>query len=162
MPASDSSGRPEQNRLLLALPRADYERLQADLRDVFLPHGHVLFEPRERITHVYFPQHCVVSLLTPIADEPGVEVAIVGNEGMVGLNVFLGSDTATMRAIAQIPDDARRLTVEAFRRSMARGTEFRRIMLQYTDAMLRQLARCAACNQSHRVEQRCVARVQLA
>jgi CRP-like cAMP-binding protein len=155
MPASDSSVRPAQNRLVLALPQADDKRLQAEPRDVFRPHGQVLFEPRERITHVYFPQHCVVSLLTPIADEPGVEVAIVGNEGMVGLSVFLGSDVATMQAIAQIPDGARSLTVEAFRQSIARGTAFRRIMLQYTDAMVRQLARCAACNQRHRVEQRC-------
>jgi CRP-like cAMP-binding protein len=155
MPASDSFRRPEKNQLLKALPQADYERLETDLREVFLSHGRVLFEPSERITHVYFPQHSVVSLLTPIAEEPGVEVAIVGNEGMVGLSVFLGSDIATMQAIAQIPDGARSLTVEAFRQSIARGTAFRRIMLRYTEAMVRQLARCSACNQRHRAEQRC-------
>jgi CRP-like cAMP-binding protein len=155
MPASDSFRRPEKNQLLKALPQADYERLETDLREVFRSHGRVLFEPSERITHVYVPQHSVVSLLTPIAEEPGVEVAIVGNEGMVGLSVFLGSDIATMQAIAQIPDGARSLTVEAFRQSIARGTAFRRIMLRYTEAMVRQLARCSACNQRHRAEQRC-------
>jgi hypothetical protein len=67
MPASDSSVRPAQNRLVLALPQADDKRLQAEPQDVFRPHGQVLFEPRERITHVYFPQHCVVPLLTRVA-----------------------------------------------------------------------------------------------
>jgi CRP-like cAMP-binding protein len=155
MPVSDRRRRPEQNQLLRALPRIEYQRLLPELRDVSLPHGRVLFEPRARITHVYVPQHCVVSLLAPIAGEPGVEAAIVGNEGMVGLSIFLGADTSTMQAIAQIPDDARRLTVQAFRHALTRGTALRRIMLRYTDTVLSQIAQCAACNQRHRVEQRC-------
>jgi CRP-like cAMP-binding protein len=152
---SDAPRRLEQNQLLLALPRADYKLLLGDLQDVALPHGHVLFEARERISHVYFPQRCVISLVAPIDGEKGVEVAIVGNEGMVGLSTFLGVDTASIQAVSQVPDAARRLTVAAFRRALARGTAMRRIMLRYTDAMLSQIAQCAACNQRHRVVQRC-------
>jgi len=145
----------EQNQLLLALPRADYKELQKDLQDVTLPQGRVLFESRKRITHVYFPQQCVISLVAPIDGEKGVEVAIVGNEGMAGLSVFLGVDTASIQAVIQIPDAAKRLTVAAFRRALARGTAMRRLMLRYSDAMLSQLAQCSACNQRHRVVQRC-------
>ncbi len=155
MPTSDAPRRLELNQLLLALPRADYKELQKDLQDVTLPRGRVLFESRERITHVYFPQQCVISLVAPIDGERGVEVAIVGNEGMAGLSVFLGVDTASIQAVIQIPDAARRLTVAAFRRALARGTAMRRIMLRYTDSMLSQIAQCAACNQRHRVVQRC-------
>ena len=155
MPTSGAPRREERNQLLLALPRADYELLRPDLRDISLPHGEVLFEPQQRITHVYFPQHCVVSLLTPIAGESSVEVAIVGNEGMVGVGIFLGTGTSSMRAVSQVPDDARRLTVAAFRRALARGPALRRIMLRYTDTVVSQISQCAACNQRHCVEQRC-------
>lgn len=155
MSAITISRRLEQNQLLLALPRSDYERLRPELREVSLPHGTVLFEPRERITHVYFPQECVVSLLTPMHDGPGVEVAIVGKEGMVGVSVFLGTDRSSMQAVSQVADGARRLTVAAFRRALAWGTAFQRIMLRYTETILDQVAQCAACNQRHRVEQRC-------
>lgn len=155
MSAITISRRLEQNQLLLALPRSDYERLRPELREVSLPHGTVLFEPRERITHVYFPQECVVSLLTPMHDGPGVEVAIVGKEGMVGVSVFLGTDRSSMQAVSQVADGARRLTVAAFRRALAWGTAFQRIMLRYTGTILDQVAQCAACNQRHRVEQRC-------
>ena len=116
---------PERNHLLRALPPSDYRRLLPDLQEVSLANGRVLFEARERITHVYFPQHCVVSLLTAVHGERGVEVAIVGNEGMVGLSVFLGAASATNRAVAQVPDTARRLTVAAFRRALPRGPALR-------------------------------------
>jgi CRP-like cAMP-binding protein len=155
MSSLDERGQQEQNRLLRSLPPADYRRLLPDLQDVSLATGRILFEARERITHVYFPQHCVVSLLTLVADTHGVEVAIVGNEGMVGLPAFFGIDRATTRAVSQVPDDARRITVPAFRRALARGHALRRIMLRYTHTLLSQMAQSAACIQRHAVEQRC-------
>jgi CRP-like cAMP-binding protein len=97
----------------------------------------------------------VVSLLTVVDDEPGVEVALVGNEGMVGLSVFLGAVSATNGAVLQVPDSARRLTVVAFRRALSRGPALRRILLRYADTMLSQIAQSAACIQRHPVEQRC-------
>jgi CRP-like cAMP-binding protein len=145
----------EHNQLLRALPRADYQRLLPELETVSLAHGRVLFEARERITHVYFPQHCVVSLLTLVDDGPAVEVAIVGNEGMVGLSVFLGANSANTRAISTIPDDARRMTVRAFRHALTDGVVLPHLLLRYTQTVLSQISQCAACNQRHRVEQRC-------
>jgi CRP-like cAMP-binding protein len=147
--------KPEQNQLLLALPAAEYNDLLPGLRDVTLSHGEVLFASGDRIDHVYFPQHAVVSLLAPVVDGPGVEIAIIGNEGMVGLSVFLGATTAQSHAVSQVPDGARRLTVAAFLRALARGAGLRRIMLRYADTLLGQVAQCAACNQRHSVSQRC-------
>lgn len=155
MRTTEAPREPEQNRLLRALPRAEYDELLPGLRDVTLAHGEVLFENGQRIAHVYFPQRAVVSLLAPVADGPGVEIAIIGNEGMVGLNVFLGAPTAQGRAVSQVPDGARRLTVAAFLRALARSAGLRRIMLRYADSLLGQIAQCAACNQRHSVAQRC-------
>jgi CRP-like cAMP-binding protein len=98
--------RTERNRLLLALPRADYRPLLRDLDPVTLEHGTVLIEAREPITHIYFPQRCIVSMLTAAGDGPSVEVGLVGNEGMVGLPAFLGATTATTQAVLQVPDRA--------------------------------------------------------
>lgn len=100
-------------------------------------------------------QHCVVSLLTLVSDGPPVEVAIVGNEGMVGVGVFLGANTAKTRAVSQIQDDARRMTVRAFRRALTDDAALRQVMLRYTQTLLGQISQCAACNQRHPVEQRC-------
>lgn len=145
----------EHNRLLRALPRTDYERLLPALETVSLAHGRVLFEARERITHVYFPQHCVVSLLALVSDGPAVDVAIVGNEGMVGLGILLGARSARTRAVSLIPDETRRMTVGAFRRALTDSAALRQIILRYTQTLLGQIAQCAACNQRHPVEQRC-------
>jgi CRP-like cAMP-binding protein len=144
----------ERNRLLRALPLADYRRLLQDLQDVSPAAGSILFDAHESITHVYFPQHCVVSLLTFVADTRGVEVALVGHEGMVGLSVFFGVRTST-RAVLQVADGARRISVPAFRRALARGPALRRIMLRYTHTLLTQMAQSAACIRRHSVEQRC-------
>ncbi|HEX5436636.1 MAG TPA: Crp/Fnr family transcriptional regulator [Gemmatimonadaceae bacterium] len=145
----------EHNRLLRALPRADYQRLLPALETVSLAQGRVLFNDHECISHVYFPQHSVVSLLTLVGDGPAVDVAIVGNEGMVGVNVFLGAHTATTRAVSRIPNDARRMTVGAFRRALTDGVALRQLTLRYTQTLLGQISQCAACNQRHPVEQRC-------
>ena len=155
MPAPRTRALPERNRLLRALPAADYEELSPDLHDVTLAHGAVLFEARAHITHVYFPQGCVVSLLAPLGDGPAVEVGLVGNEGMVGLTAFLGGRTSTTQAVLQVPDGARRMSVPAFGRALARGPALHGIMQAYARTMLGQIAQGAACNQRHVVGQRC-------
>lgn len=146
---------PERNRLLRALPAADYDALRPDLHAVSLAHGAVLFEARARITHVYFPQGCIVSLLTPAGDGPAVEVGIVGNEGMVGLSVFLGGRTAITQAVLQVPDGAWRMSAAAFVRALGRGPALQRLMQSYARTMIGQIAQGAACNQRHAVAQRC-------
>jgi CRP-like cAMP-binding protein len=145
----------EHNRLLRALPLTDYQRLLPALETVSLAHGRVLFEPRERITHVYFPQHGIVSLPTLVGDGPAVEVAIVGNEGMVGVGIFLGASSARTGAVSLVPDESRRMTAGAFRRALTDGAALRQLMLRYTQTLLGQVSQCAACNQHHTVEQRC-------
>ena len=145
----------ERNRLLLALPGADYRALLPDLEAVVLPHGAVLFEARDRLTHIYFPQRCVVSLLTAAGDGPGVEVGLVGNEGMVGISAFLGSNTATTQAVLQIPDGAWRMEVRAFDRAVARQSSLRQVLQRYTRTVLSQVTQVLACNQRHAVSPRC-------
>jgi hypothetical protein len=103
MSATRTSARHERNLLLRALPAADYAELLPDLHAVTLAHGAVLCEARARITHVYFPQGCVVSLLTPAGDGPAVEVGLVGNEGMVGLALFLGGRPPRPRPSSRCP-----------------------------------------------------------
>jgi CRP-like cAMP-binding protein len=150
-----SPASPERNRLLLALPPADYAALLPDLHPVALARGAVLFEAHARIRHVYFPQRCVVSLLTPVDDEPAVEVGLVGNEGMVGLSVFLGGRTSTLQAVLQVPDGAWRMTAAAFVRALARGPALHRIMQAYARTVIGQVTQGLACNQRHLVGQRC-------
>ncbi len=145
----------ERNRLLLALPRADYEALLPDLEAVTIAHGAVLFEARERITHVYFPQRCVVSLLAAAGAGPGVEVGLVGNEGMAGLSVFLGAKTSATQAVLQVPDGAWRMDVAAFHAAVGRGTALKRVMQRYTQTVLSQVTQVLACNQRHAVSPRC-------
>ena len=145
----------ERNRLLLALPQADYRALERDLEAVVLAHGAVLNEARDRITHIYFPQRCVISLLATAGDGPGVEVGLVGNEGMAGLSVFLGAASSTTQAVLQIPDGAWRMEVGAFGRAVARRSSLRHILLQYTQSVISQSSQGLACNQRHAVEPRC-------
>ena len=145
----------ERNRLLLALPRADYRALLPDLEPVSLSHGAILFEPRTRIRHVYFPQHCVISLLAAACEGPGVEVGLIGNEGMAGLAVFLSATTSTTQAIVQIPDGASRMDVGVFGRAIARRPSLRRVLQRYTQSVFSQVTQCLACNQRHAVGPRC-------
>lgn len=147
--------RAERNRLLLALPRKDYRALLPDLEPVILPHGTVLFEARDRITHVYFPQRCVISLLAAAGNGPGVEVGLIGNEGMVGLSAFLGVTTASTQAVLQIPDGAWRMGVRAFTQAIATHASLRSVLSRYTQSVISQVAQGLACNQRHAVAPRC-------
>ena len=147
--------RTEHNRLLLGLPRADYRALLPDLEDVTLEHGAVLFEARAQITHVYFPQHCVVSMLAAAGDGTPAEVGLIGNEGMVGLSAFLGATTSTTQAVLQVPDAAWRMDVRAFGRTVSRGVALRQAMQCYTQTVISQISQVLACNQHHTVSRRC-------
>jgi CRP-like cAMP-binding protein len=145
----------ERNRLLLALPRTAYRALLPNLEAVILPHGAVLFEARDPITHVYFPQRCVISLLAAAGDGEGVEVGLVGNEGMVGLSVFLGATSSTTQAVLQIPDGAWRMEVGAFGRALAQQPSLGQVLRRYTQSVISQVTQGLACNQRHAVRPRC-------
>jgi CRP-like cAMP-binding protein len=155
MPPRPPPGPPERNRLLLALPRAAYRALLPELDAVILSHGSVLFQARDRITHVYFPQRCVISLLAAAGDGGGVEVGLIGNEGMVGLSVFLGATSSTTQAVVQIPDGARRMEAGAFRRAIDRQPSLGRVLRRYTRSRISAVTQGLACNQRHAVAPRC-------
>src|ERR1700736_6618971 len=129
---------PGENRLLAALPRDEYDRLLPHLEKVSLPLRDILYEANGPIAHVFFPLTGVVSLV--IMD--GVftlEVGIIGNEGLVGTPVFLGSDRSPTRAIAQIPGEALRMEAEVFQKELRRGDSLHGLVQRYTQTMINQI-----------------------
>jgi CRP-like cAMP-binding protein len=145
----------ERNRLLLALSGAEYERLLPSLETLSIPAGHVLHHSSQPISAVYFPQRCVVSTL--IADDDGgwVEVQTVGNEGIVGLGVFLGERLVVANTVTRVPDHAMKMSAEAFRSALRRSGPLRRILFRYTQTVLRTLSLATLCHRHHRLEARC-------
>jgi CRP-like cAMP-binding protein len=155
MPRRQSLRAAERNRLLLALPLPAYRALLPDLEAVILPHGAILYEARDPITHIYFPQRCVISLLAAAGKGPGVEVGLIGNEGMAGLSVFLGAVSSTTQAVLQVPDGAWRMDVSAFGRAIDRLPSLRAVLHRYTQSVISQVTQGLACNQRHEVAPRC-------
>jgi hypothetical protein len=121
-----------RNRILAALPDAELARLVPSLTRVTLDVRRVLFDVDQPITHVYFPESAVGSVLGLMSDATAVETATVGNEGMVGLPVFLGADRTPAQAFCQIPGDALRMESGVFRREVERGGELRAVLNRYT------------------------------
>lgn len=146
---------PAKNRLLAALPLEEYERLLPKLESVSLPLKQVLYEPDRPIEYVYFVNHGVISLVTIMEDSTIVEIATVGNEGMVGLAVFLGGDTIPYRAFVQIRGDAMRMKADVFKYLVNQGSPLHSLLQRYTQALFNQVAQSAACNRVHSIEERC-------
>ena len=146
---------PVGNHLLAALPLEEYDRLGPYLERVHIEQRQLLFEDEEPIRHVYFPETMVVSLVRILRGGATIEVGTAGCEGMAGLPLFLGDDTSSIRAFAQIPGHAVRIEAVAFTRLAGASGVFHRLLLRYTQAFLTQVAQTAACNASHLVEERC-------
>ena len=142
------------NSLLAALPREDCQRLLAELEPVTLSAGEVLYEPGERIRHVYFPKDAHVSLLVLVADKRALEVGLVGREGMVGIPLALGSDVSPVRALVQGPGAALRMEAARFREEFGRCPPLQHELYRYAYAKLVQARQTAACNRFHPVEAR--------
>lgn len=154
MPRSDAPAAPPVNRLLAALPPREYERLFPHLRSVVLAFRAVLQEPNQPIPFVYFPCSGVISLLIPPEGKgDGIEVGMVGREGVAGLPVFLGADATNVRWVVQAPGEALRMQFEDFRASAARRPLLD-LLLLYTNALLAQKSQSVACNALHPVEER--------
>jgi CRP-like cAMP-binding protein len=153
MPSVDRRGGPNTNRILDALPAADRERIAAGLVPVSLGIKTVLFEPGEPIRAVHFPVDGVISLVTPLDDGAIVEVATVGNEGIVGVPLVLGG-SLNVRAISQVSGHALRLDAGAFLDELGRGGAFAAIVHRYEQALFGQIAQAAACNRLHTNEER--------
>ncbi|MGH9268465.1 MAG: Crp/Fnr family transcriptional regulator, partial [Acidimicrobiales bacterium] len=147
----------ETNRLLGALPAADHERLARHLELEKVELKQLLFEPGKGIDSVYFPQNAVISILTTMDDGNSVEIATVGNEGMVGVPLFLGSNSMPVREFsqAQVPGEVLRLGAATFRQEMTPGGSLHGIMQRYVLAFFSQTSQQVACNSLHSVEERC-------
>lgn len=144
-----------RNWLLTGLPADEEERLLPALERVSLEIKAMLYEPNEPITHVYFPLNGVSSILSIADNGDAIEVATVGNEGMVGLPVFLGATSTPGQAFSQIPGEALRMTSDDFRRLVPPGSPLHQRLQRYTEAMFNMVAQGAACNRLHTIQQRC-------
>jgi CRP-like cAMP-binding protein len=144
---------PGENRLFASLARDEYDRVLPHLARVSLPLREILYEANGAIAHVFFPVNGVVSLV--IMDGGfTLEVGIIGNEGMVGTPVFLGSDRSPTRAIVQIPGEALRMEARVFRKEMRRGGPLHGLVQRYTQMMINQISQSIICNHRHSVEKR--------
>ena len=144
---------PGQNRLLAALPEEERARLFPHLALVPMPLGAVVCEPGMPMHHVYFPTTCIVSLLYVMEDGASAEIAVVGNEGIVGISVFMGGETTTSRAVVQSAGHAYRLKGQLLKDAFFRAGPMQLLLLRYTQALLTQMAQTAVCNRHHSVDQ---------
>jgi CRP-like cAMP-binding protein len=144
----------EENRILLALSDEQRAQVAPDLESVCLQAKQVLAAAEEPARYVYFPRDAVLSLLVPMEDGTAVEGAILGNEGVAGLQVFLGEGAAMEEIVVQVPGEAARMRANDFRIAMASSWELQVLLLRYSLAFMRQLARTAGCNGLHSVEER--------
>jgi CRP-like cAMP-binding protein len=147
------SDQPVENRLLAALPREEYERLVPHLERVSFELGEVIYESGESMDHVYFPTTSIVSLLYLMEDGSSAEMGLAGNEGVVGIALFMGGDTMPNRAVVQSAGGALRLKANALKSEFALGSQFQRLLLRYTQALITQISQTAVCNRLHSVEQ---------
>jgi CRP-like cAMP-binding protein len=149
-------GNGETNRLLGLLPIGDYRRLARHAERVSLVLKQHLVEPEKPIDHVYFVQRgAIVSLVMTMSDGASVEVGTVGNEGMVGMGVYLESIHVHHRAFTQVPGEALRIPANVFRQQMDRSPELRTLVHRYAGALMIQVMQGSACNRLHAVEARC-------
>ena len=144
---------PNQNHLIAALPTAEYERLVPHLKLVAIPLGEVLYEPGEQLQHAYFPTTAIVSLHYVMETGASAETAGVGNEGVVGIALFMGGDTTPSSAVAKTAGHAYRLERRLLKEEFDRAGVMQRLLLRYTQALITQMTQTAACNRHHSVEQ---------
>jgi CRP-like cAMP-binding protein len=150
MPTAHS---PAQNRLLAAIPSAEFERLSPHLEFVEMPLGQVLYESGGRLDHVYFPTTCIVSLLYVLEDGASAEIAVVGYEGILGISLFMGGETTPSRAVVQSAGFGYRLKAPLLKQEFNRAGPVLRLLLRYTQALITQMTQTAVCNRHHSIEQ---------
>ncbi|WP_175852054.1 Crp/Fnr family transcriptional regulator [Burkholderia cepacia] len=149
------SGQPSmiENHLLAALPVEDLAHISPQLVLVDMPLGKVLYESGGALSHVYFPTTSIVSLLYVMEDGSSAEIAIVGNDGLIGIALFMGGETTPSRAIVQSAGHAYRLDARILKDEFRRGGSMQRLLLRYTQALITQMAQTAVCNRHHSIDQ---------
>jgi len=151
MPISPKT--PTDNLLLDALPPEAKGRLFPHLRKVELPLGTVIYEAGQQVDYVYFPIDCIISLLYVMLDGASAEISVVGNEGIVGIAVFMGGQSTPSRALVQSGGTAWRLPAVELKSEFNHYPEMRMLMLRYTQALITQMAQTAVCNRHHSIDQ---------
>lgn len=141
------------NRLLAVLPKADFDHISPYLERVPMKLGSVLYESGTTLQHVYFPTDCIISLLYVMKNGASAEIAIVGNDGIVGISLFMGGETTSSRAVVQSSGYALRLDSKQLKNEFHRSAPLQNLLLRYTQALLTQMSQTAVCNRHHSVEQ---------
>ena len=144
---------PRQNHVLAALPADDLDRIAPHLQLVQMPLGKVLHETGAVLRHAYFPTDSIVSLLYVLRDGASTEISVVGNDGLIGITLFLGGETTPRRAVVQVAGHAYRLPGNVIRDEFDRSDALRLLLLRYTQAQITQMAQTVVCNRHHSVDQ---------
>jgi CRP-like cAMP-binding protein len=142
-----------QNRLLDALPHEEYERLVPSLQQVSFSLGEVVYEFGGHLDYVFFPTTSIISLIYTMENGTSAEMGLTGNDGVVGIALFMGGGTMPNRGIVQSAGSAIRIKAKVLQDEFALGGEFQRLLLRYTQALITQIAQTAVCNRLHSVEQ---------
>ena len=151
--AAMATPNPKHNHLLDALSVSELKRIRRHLEPVEMPLGDVVYESGRLIDHVYFPTDCIVSLLYVLENGASAEIAVVGNEGVVGVSLFMGGETTPSRAVVQSAGSAYRMPGAVMKQEFTRGGSMQHLMLRYTQALITQMAQTAVCNRHHSVDQ---------
>src|SRR5476649_2581917 len=144
---------PRQNHLLAALPAADYARLVPDLELTPMPLGWAVYEAGGHMGYLYFPTTSIVSLLYVMESGASAEIALTGNEGLVGISLFMGGESTPSRAVVQSAGNGYRFRAGILKMEFALGGELQHLALRYTQALITQMAQTAVCNRHHALEQ---------
>lgn len=144
---------PHLNHLLDALLKVDYDRVYPNLELVEMPLGKVLCDSGDRLNHVYFPTTSIVSLLYAMENGTSAEIALVGNEGMFGVQILLGGDTTPSQAVVQSAGYGYRMKAQLLKNEVAFGGPLQRLLLRYTQALITQMSQTAVCNRHHSLQQ---------
>jgi CRP-like cAMP-binding protein len=141
------------NQLLAAIPPEEWARWQPELEAVTMPLGQVLSESGMPMTHVYFPTTSIVSLLYVMEDGASAEIAVVGNEGIVGISLFMGGETTPSRSVVQSAGQGFRMRAQVLKAEFSRSGPVLHLLLRYTQALITQMAQTAVCNRHHSLDQ---------
>ena len=142
-----------QNHLLAALPAAISHACDPHLKLVPLRFGEVMYEPGSQLRHLYFPTTAIVSLLYIMADGASAEIAVVGNDGILGIALFMGGETTPSRAVVQSAGHAYKLAGDVLKEEFHRAGALQHVLLRYTQALLTQMSQTAVCNRHHSLDQ---------
>lgn len=141
------------NHLLAALPADEFSRLKPSLEPVSLALGDVIYESGEQLQHIYFPTTAIISLLYIMENGSTAEIGMSGNDGLVGIALYMGGSTTPSRAVVQSAGNAFRLASRALTHEFSQGGIFQKILLRYTQSLMTQISQTAVCNRLHSVEQ---------